>query len=62
MEEEAVAVLAVVADVLLEDADALVVELAAAVPLVVGHHGDWVTLVIDMGWFSFRGSCAPPPP
>jgi hypothetical protein len=21
----------------------------AVVPLVVGHHGDWVTLVIDMG-------------
>jgi hypothetical protein len=46
---DAAGVLAVAADVLVGNADALVLELAAAVPLVVGHHGDWDTLVIDMG-------------
>ena len=38
--------------VLVENAEAawvLAVELVAVVPSVVGHHGDWVTLVIDMG-------------
>jgi hypothetical protein len=42
--------LAGVADVpqLLDMELACVLELAV-VPLVVGHHGDWVTFVIDMG-------------